>query len=544
MPYSLKTFIALFFFLFLFNNSYAQSILWAKRAGGNGAEIVNSIATDNFGNVYILGSFDSPNMEYGNNVSLINSDNKQEVFLSKYNNDGILIWTQKIGYLDDDLGNSLCVDASGNIIVTGTFNFPNLTVGIHTINNSGLTDIFVAKFDSNGNAIWLKAIGSNQYENSTFITTDSSDNIILCGEFNSVSLPIGNSTLTNQGGMDIFITKIGTDGSDIWAKAYGGGLNENYPTAKTTLNNDIVISAGFKSPSISIENTILFNEGLSDVLIVKLNSTGNLIWAKQEGTPNNEFASQVTTDLNGNIYQLMNFDASSMTIGNNSVTNNGYFDILLSKYESNGNVAWAKSFGGASYDYPESIICDALGNIILSSIFNSQSIDLGNSYFFNNSGGLDVLIMKLNDSGNTIWAEKIGGIEDESMPHVTLDSFGNLFVTGSFETQSLGFGEFNLYNAGNWDVFLAKIDAASITNTNEININEFSIFPNPATNEITIQTNSNLLNEPFDIIDNIGRIVYSGTIQSTTTTINMELLESGYYSVIVGGNECEKLIIN
>jgi hypothetical protein len=168
--------------------------------------------------------------------------------------------------------------------VTGEFNSPTITFGTTTLTNGGGNDIFVVKYDPSGSVLWAKSGAGISSESGKGISTDASGNIVLTGGFNSPNITFGTTILTNSSsGSDIFVVKYDPSGNVFWAKSAGGIGGEEGAGISTDASGNIVLTGGFNSPNITFGATILTNSGVGnlDMFIAKLSSaTGIAIHSK------------------------------------------------------------------------------------------------------------------------------------------------------------------------------------------------------------------------------------------------------------------------
>ncbi|MEK6616208.1 MAG: hypothetical protein AABZ32_08880, partial [Bacteroidota bacterium] len=109
----------------------------------------------------------------------------------------------------------------------------------------------------------------------------------------------------------------------------------------------------------------------------------NYLWAKSAGGTSNDYATSVTADASGNIIAAGSFVSPTITFGSTTLTNAGSVDMFFVKYDPSGNVLWAKSAGGTSYDEATSVTADASGNIIAAGLFVSPTITFGSTTLTN-----------------------------------------------------------------------------------------------------------------------------------------------------------------
>ena len=211
----MRTFLLTIFFLIFSELSPAQSLdwMWAKTNTGNYDDYGTSVINDNAGNSYIIGSFYSPTITLGTTTLTNTQSGYSDVFISKYDANGNVSWTKKIGGNINDAGSSIAVDNSGNVFVLGTFHSSSVSVaGKYTLTNTSTdssSDVFIAKLNSSGTTLWAKKINGTSYDYGTGIAVDNSGNSFIVGTFYSSSITLGTTTLTNthNGYSDVFVAK-------------------------------------------------------------------------------------------------------------------------------------------------------------------------------------------------------------------------------------------------------------------------------------------------------------------------------------------------
>ncbi len=410
--YQMKKLIFTIAFLFLaFQTTMAQSPnwQWATGTGGTGFDRGESIAVDGNGNSYIAGWFGSSSIKFGNTT--LTRIGGVDIFIVKYDASGNLLWARNAGGTGDDYVYSIAIDVNGNSFITGEFNSLAITFGGITVTNKGgKTDAFLAKYDNAGNPAWAKSAGGSNYDGGSSVTTDASGNAYWSGYFFSPSITFGTSTFTN---------------------ANNSGFN-------------------------------------TDVFIIKYNSSGNLIWAKQIGGTGGEEAPSIIADAKGNFYMTGSFFSSTVSFGNITLTNTvsaGNSDeVFIAKFDSSGNAIWAKSAGGTYNDNATSIAFDASGNSFVTGIYQSPSNKFGNTTLINNDStlyGIHSFIIKNDSSGNVLWAKKgEGGVDGDVGTGISVDAAGNSYIIGYFQSPSLTIGSAtvnNYDNLGNSDIYIIKL---------------------------------------------------------------------------------------
>ncbi|MDO9001804.1 MAG: T9SS type A sorting domain-containing protein [Bacteroidota bacterium] len=508
---------------------------WAKSATGANAENGNCITTDVSGNVFVAGYFYSPTIIFGT-YTLTNTGN-YDLFIVKYDINGNVLWAKSGGGAFDDVGLSIAADGNGNVYVTGYFYSPVFTLGTFTLTNNGVGDAFIAKFDGSGNEIWLKNYGGANEDNGNGICINNSGDIFVTGFFRSSTIVFGTYTLTNTGADDIYIAKLDLSGNTIWAKsAVGSGVDVGNSVAADN-NGNVFITGFFSSPSIALDTYSLTNLGGSDIFVAKYDALGNTLWAERVGGIYNDKGYSVAADLNGNVILTGTFFSPSVTLSTFTITNNGDFDFFVAKYNGSGNVVWAKGEGSSSDDTGYGVVTDLIGDIYVTGHFHSPSITLG-TYTLSNAGIGDLYVLKYDANGNAIWAQSAGGTSDDGSSGIAVDASGNVFVTGYYISSSISFSATTLLNTGTEDMFVAKLGSSLITleNENAVVKNNLLLYPNPSAGLFYLKA-KNFEIEKIEIFNQMGLKVYDSNFdKKNEISVDISAQPSGFYSLKINTN--------
>jgi len=370
-------------------------------------------------------------------------------------------WAKNIGSFGDDMGRSIATDYDGNVYITGTFLNSSITFDSITINNNGLRNIFLAKYAPNGNIIWAKSAGGNNYDYSCNVTTDNSGNVYVTGYFQSDTIIFYSDTLINNGTADIFLAKYDSDGNVLWAKSAGKDSYDHSYSVTADTSDNVYITGDFRSDSIIFDTIILINNnGGSDAFLAKYSADGDIIWAKNVGVNGEDAGNDIICDLSNNVYLTGQFRSDSIIFGSTILNNNGSDDIFLVKYNSDGNVLWAKKAGNTDSDIGKSVTADTSGNIYLTGYFESNNISFGainltinGTYGYPNT---DVFIAKYAPNGTALWAKNAGNSGTDKGTGITTNISNNIFISGNFNSSSITFGSTVLTNNGGYDMFVVK----------------------------------------------------------------------------------------
>lgn len=555
----MKTLKALLLILLIGSlQTIAQNLNWAKQFGNSLDEESQSIVVDAGGNVYIFGSFGgSCDFDPGTGTFSLTSAGSYDIFLNKLDASGNFIWAKRIGGPGQDKAKSMVIDGSGNLLITGTFNGtvdfdPNSSITL--LSSAGQTDIFICKFDASGNLIWANSFGNSGFDYIYAIATDVSGNVYTTGSYLATtdfdpSASVYN--LVNVGNHDVFVSKLNSSGSFVWAKSLSGSLDEAGYGISTDVAGNVLITGHFYGtvdfdPSSSTSN--ITSNGLSDVFIEKLDASGNLLWTKTFGSTFSDFGYAVRADASGNIYSSGYFlGTADLDPGPGTFTltsPGGLEDIYLQKLDQAGNFIWAKQLGGASGDYCTAMCLDASSNVYLTGFFNGTcDFDPGPAtYSLTSAGSHDVYICKIDASGNFGWAVQFACPGLDLVYGLDLDASGNVYATGSFKGVCDFDSSISTYTLASYlnshDVFTVKLsNTPLLISSNEDFMKDIILFPNPSTGIININTEIRF--EKFSIYNMLGMKIMEQDLEENSP-IDIRHIQNGIYSIEFSTKEVKK----
>jgi hypothetical protein len=310
--------------------------IWSKKFGGNHYESGESIALDSLNNVYITGHTDSPSINFGGqDLPAYGGD---DIYLAKFDSNGVHRWSKRFGGSDYDWVHSVVVDSSDNVYLAGDFKSQSISFGGNPLNNVDQTlssgDLFVAKFDSNGNHLWSKRFGGDDHDIIYSLAVDRSNNIYITGSFKSTSITFGQTTITNASSKneDIFLVKLDSNGNVVWAKGFGGSLNDVARYVSVDSSGSVYITGYFFSSTINFGGGTLTNSGGDDIFLVRFDSNGNHLWSKRFGGSNYDESYCISVDNTGNLYIIGGFSSSDINFGGCPSSNAGGSDIFIIKH--------------------------------------------------------------------------------------------------------------------------------------------------------------------------------------------------------------------
>ena len=429
-----------------FGYSQVPNFEWAKSMGSTSFDRANDLAVDATGNVFTIGFFTTTaDFDPGTGVFNLTSAGDRDIFITKFDPDGNLLWVRQIGGTGGEEGMAVSIDNLGNIVLVGVFQGTvDFDPGAATFNLTalGIVDMFLVKLNANGDFLWANRTGSTDLETPHDVAVDGSGNIYVTGYFcGTVDFDprAGVFNLTSAGTCDIFINKLNTNGEFIWARRMGGTeLDEGRSMAVDNTGN--VYTTGYFRTTVDFDpGAAIFNltsAGNEDVFVSKLDVNGNFVWAVRMGEANFDTGSSLTVDginvyTTGYFQGTADFDPGAGIV---NLTSAGVQDIFVSKLDVNGNLMWAKNMGSTARDDGRGIAVDASGNVYTTGFFRGTvDFDPGPGVVNQTSAGaLDVFISKLNAAGNFEWVRRMGGNDWDQGADIDIDGAGNIYLTGHY----------------------------------------------------------------------------------------------------------------
>ena len=342
---------------------------WSKSYGAVLSEYVLDMAVDGSGNIMLTGQFNGI-IDFG--VGILTSMNT-DGYAAKFNADGATLWSLRFGGTGLDTGNSLSVDAGGNILVmglfTGTANF-----GGANLVSAGADDVFLVKYNSSGVHQWSNRYGGTSSDIGTAVTTDIAGNVFLTGYFNGTAA-FGGGNLVSAGQADIFLAKYLPSGTHHWSTRFGGLTGDIGRSVAADDLSNVYLAASFEG-TVSFGGSNLVSAGAADIALAKYNSTGLHQWSQRFGNTTTDGVAELVSDASGNL-ALTGSHTLAIDFGGGSLPGHPDFDIFIAKFNTGGVHQWSQSYGtSGNSDRGVGVRMDASGNIVLTGVF-AGTLDLG-----------------------------------------------------------------------------------------------------------------------------------------------------------------------
>lgn len=315
-----------------------------------------------------------------------------------------------------------------------------------TLINKGGFDFLVVKIAPDGTVQWTKLIGGNKTEYSYAIIQTKDGGYLLGGT--SSSSNSGDISATGHGDFDFCLIKLDSSGTVLWSKLFGGVNMEDFRSLKETSDGGFILcgTAG-SSKSGDITGTLY---GYSDFWVVKVKSDGTMEWNKLIGGTQSDEAYSIQQTVDGG-YIMAGFSKSSKT-GDFTNTNNGYYDLAIVKLDNSGTVSWNKLYGTAKYEGAFEIQQTTDGGYIVAGVTQSASVPINQPYV-----DLNGWVMKIDNVGNKTWEKVLSGTKNDVFSGIVQTSDGGFIFSGYSDSND---GDIPKTNHGKLDVWAIKTNAS------------------------------------------------------------------------------------
>ncbi|HEY0091803.1 MAG TPA: SBBP repeat-containing protein [Flavobacterium sp.] len=506
---------------------FAQNFEWVTSEGGYNEDRGLGVASDANGNTYVTGFFQGT-ATFGSYT--FTSTGGKDIFLAKYNPDGVLLWAQQFGGQGNGFGNEVAVDASGNCYLAGSFSG---TVAFGTIVLQSTTldpDALLLKTDPDGNVLWARKGGGAAWDEARSVVV-AGDLVYITGLF-SETATFGSTTVTTLGNVDMFVAAYDLNGNFYWFSRGGGPQSEiGFAIAADSAGNAYV-TGYFQGGQTNFGTVSVSNGGnlYTDMFVVKLDAAGTFLWARSGGTiANDDEGRGIAADEEGNVYVTGEMrDAGSFDVL--SYSGAGIADIFVAKYDTSGTIQYLKQFGSGGGDYGYDIATYG-GNLFVTGLFWG-TIGFGQTTV-TSQGNNDIYLAALNaTTGDAITALRAGGLGSDFGQAVSASASGT-HVTGDFEHNGSTFPPFTLNTNGVHDIFTAKLNFGSLTNP-DFTGSQFTISPNPA--KLQLNINSYSIVDAVAIYNMLGQQVMAFDLAASNISLDVSMLPSGIYMVETTSN--------
>ena len=497
-------------FFCLLEHLGAQEVNWLFREGGTSYERSQSIAVDQNNFIYVTGGYNG-NAQIGQQTLPIYGD--EDIFVSKYDQNGNPEWVVTAGGPEQDLPFSINLDSDLNVYVTGFFNEP-CTFGDTTLTGMENDQIFLVKYDNAGVFQWARQGGSYNQNWGKTVIVDSNNNIIIAGSIGA-NATFGDTTIL--GSYTLFIAKYNSNGDLLYAKSGDGYAGINAICAD---ENNNMFATGNYHGELVLDSISTNSNSIYSFLIASFNPFGKTQWVYDGGGQASGDGTSIIVDHNNDLCFTYLFYDSTVIEGNHYYSN-GNCDLILGKISNSGSLIWQKHIGGNNLWHDKTITVDNFNNIYLTGTLAGTDYFEGIPFTAQDE---DVFVAKFNPDGGFNWLIQGNGVDQDQGSGICFHELsGNIYSTGSFN-YTMEFDGKTVTANGDADFFLSEISL--ITGLNETKTNHtFLLYPNP-TNGIIRSSVGNV--KSIEVLNELGEIIIK---QFDANEIDLTNMPAGIYFI-------------
>lgn len=528
---------------------------WAVQFNTDFYDYAAHVDHDVNGNLYVCGEF-KDSIVFGTPV-LYGNTNDYSIFVVKYDPYGNLVWARTAACSNYSYARDICVAPDGSIYVTGMFSGGIITFGAFTLNGVQ-QQIYIVKYDPFGGVVWAKSAGGSDDDDAYTVTSDSNGDVVIGGKYSSSVCYFDSYSVSpvNQSATDGFVAKYDSNGNALWARTCGGVSYDNIVNVECDNVGNVYAGGTFRGAAMTAGSLTISGHGDYDMLILKYDSAGNEIWGRAFGGIQYEACTGTQITPSGNVVISGYGGASSMVVFDADTLFNINGGIYIATLDGAGNVLWAINEGSpgfaVSYTWWDPVGIDGIGDLYFAGHFTSVSADVSGDtiYNYDNSGTTgDFFIAKYDSLGNLIWLYQNGGTQYDAIFDITVKDIDNFAITGGFTHPTFLFPPDTLHNTGLFRYFLAQagsgLTGSSLSGSG---VPQFMIFPNPTSSELNVCLDQRFSLEEMSvgIYDLSGRTLDTYELNSHNFVVDCTTYKSGTYLLTVqtdDGAICSRMFV-
>ena len=312
---------------FLVKYSPSGIHLWSKRLSSTGMDEGLALAVDGQGNVTAAGALYQTSNFGGASLATVGGS---DVWVARFSAAGAHMWSRRAGGTGDDRVYGVAVDGQGNASITG-YSTAAADFGAGLVSGFGAKDVIVAQYSSTGGHLWSRRIGGAGDDVGRSVAVDGSGNVLVTGNFASASVNFGSGALSNAGGADIFLTKYSAQGASQWSRQFGSSMSlaeAAYGVGVDAAGN--VLMTGTVAAAIDFGGGVLNGDNYYDIYVAKFDAAGAHSWSKRTGAGE---GTSVTADGAGNVVATGTFAGmTTVNFGGANLLSPGATDSFLVKF--------------------------------------------------------------------------------------------------------------------------------------------------------------------------------------------------------------------
>ncbi len=412
MPSFLKSPLCLLALISTFHAAEPPTCDWVFSGGGSGHDKTRAVTTDRAGNVFLASECVGDAM-FGDQQH--KTAGEMDMCLTKLDAAGKPLWVSGFGGSKTDRAYGVITDAAGNAYVTGHFESTDAMANGEKLPNAGNFDAFTAKFAPNGKLLWVRVKGGEGSDYGHGIAIDSKGHVVITGAIDG----------------QFFCTKYDAEGREVWHRSPSGKVSGSGHGIAIDGKDHIYL--GGSASGAGAFGKIVIESKTSAALVLKLTPEGEGEWANLIPGTTSAIYHEIACDSQGRVWGAGMFKGRVNVAGQTfQCGTEKDYDGLIVHLDASGQVQWAKHMHGPGTDYCLGVTTDDHGTVFVCGDFNQDTVLAGHALTTRGSG--DIFLAAFDVKGDLLWVQQAGGKQNDSAYPITFRAPDELIIAGALST--------------------------------------------------------------------------------------------------------------
>lgn len=428
---------------------------WSRGFGDDASQSVNAVAVDELGAVYVTGAFSGTTDFGGGPVDAAGTSD--DLFVAKYDTNGDHLWSRRFGDSGTQSGYGLALGSEGEVIVVGDFS-GSIDLGSDFLQATDGSDVFLLVLEPDGEPRFGKAFAGAGRDRPTALVVDGAGNLVIGGYYDG-DIAFGGDLLFAAGEDDIFVAKFLPTGEHVWSHRFGDAADDRLYDLSVNSRGDVACTGSLGGGVVDFGGGPLDPVGSDaneDAFVAVFGPDGGHQWSRRFGDEMPQRGRGAAYDAADHLVLTGEF-GGTIDFGGDSRTSTGGFDAYLAKLDENGNPIMSNAFGVSQSQYGRCVATGPERAIFLAGVFDG-AVTFG-GLELQSEGDSDLFVARLEQDGAHLGSASFGDALSQQVSDLAVDAAGHAIIVGNFNGSiDFGFGPHGTADEMDQNSFVAKID--------------------------------------------------------------------------------------